>query len=78
MNNKGLILIELIVATVILGIIALIIVSMTSVNKKSTDINASLKRTRKVRCIGGFKFISSNGGKTEQVLNEHGSGVKCD
>ena len=78
MNNKGLILIELIVATVILGIIVLIIVSMTSVNKKSTDINTILKKTKKVRCIGWFKFITSNGWKTEQVLNEHGCGIKCD
>lgn len=78
MNNKGFTLIELLIATAMLGIISLIIVSMTGVNKKSESVDVSFSGTREVRCISGFKFITSHGGKTEQILNENGGGVKCD
>lgn len=78
-NNQGFSLLEVIIALSMLGVVSLVFLQLfRAASQSGGGLDISSTGTREVRCLGGYKFVTSYGGKTEQILNEHGGGVKCE
>jgi prepilin-type N-terminal cleavage/methylation domain-containing protein len=86
-KNKGFTMIEVMVVTIILLTLAAVVFNFLMIGKalnKSlqsnntvTDVAYGVNGITEMRCIGGYKFITGDGGRAVQVMDEFGHGVRC-
>lgn len=60
-------------------VIGLIIVQLIfgAVGSKDSSISWGLNGMTESRCIEGYKFVIDQDGRTRQILDEFGKGVRC-
>jgi prepilin-type N-terminal cleavage/methylation domain-containing protein len=75
MNQKGFTLIELIIVSMVVGIIALGIVGAI-ISTNNGTVSYGYGGIVETRCIDGLKFTVS-GGHTRQIYDQFGHGVVC-
>jgi len=75
LKQKGVALIELMMAFAIIGIITAI--AVTAMNGNDSEGSMGINGYVEVRCIDGYKFTIGPKGSAHQVLSESGKGIAC-
>ena len=76
MNERGFILIELMVAVVICGILFMLLAGAVG-GQGNSNISFGINGMTESRCIEGYKFVIGEHGQARQILDEFGKGVRC-
>ncbi len=74
-KQKGFTLIEMMVVLVI-GLILLQLIFGVFASKDS-NISIGLNGMMETRCIEGYRFVIDQDGRSRQILDEFGKGVRC-
>lgn len=76
MKQKGLTLIELMIAIAIMVILGFILIT-GSQNEGGTSYSYGVNGVTETRCIDGMKFVVGKSGSVQQILGPNGGGVPC-
>lgn len=78
LKQKGITLIELMIVIAILIIVSTIIMGAIGASNGNSNISIGVNGLTESRCIEGYKFIIDQDGRTRQILDEFGKGVRCE
>lgn len=78
MNERGFTLIEMIAAIGIFVIFVMIIVGAGTSMSGNSNISIGINGMMETRCVEGYKFIVDQDGRSRQILDELGKGVRCE
>lgn len=62
---------------IMIAIYGVILFSIVGCQSKEDIIDYRLKKSRKVDCIGGYKFVLAYEAMS-QILDDQGRGIKCE
>jgi prepilin-type N-terminal cleavage/methylation domain-containing protein len=77
-KQKGFTLIELMVVIAILMIVGTIVLGAIGASNGNSNVSIGINGMTESRCIEGYKFIIDQEGRTRQILDEFGKGVRCE
>lgn len=77
MKQRGFTLIELLVGIVIFACFVMVIVGTVSSMSGNSNISIGINGMMETRCVEGYKFVIDQDGRTRQILDEFGKGVRC-
>lgn len=77
MKQKGFTLLELMIAIVFLMCFVMIIVGAGVATNGNSNISIGINGMMETRCVEGYKFVIDQDGRTRQILDEFGKGVRC-
>ena len=74
-SEKGVTLIELLIGTAILSIVAVIVFGgYTAYN---THMSSGINGVVETKCVKGYECIIGSGGRASQMFDEMGRGIRC-
>ena len=77
MKQKGFTLIELMVVIVIGVVVLTMIANAVGFLQGNSNISIGINGMMETRCVEGYKFVIDQDGRTRQILDEFGKGVRC-
>ncbi len=76
-KQKGFTLIEIMVVLVIGLIVIMIGLSAVGSSNGNSKLSIGINGMMETRCVEGYKFVIDQEGRTRQILDEFGKGVRC-
>lgn len=77
MKQQGFTLIELMIVLAIIGILGMVILGTVGSLTGNGNISIGINGMMETRCVEGYKFVIDQDGRTRQILDEYGKGVRC-
>lgn len=78
LEQKGFTLIELMIVIAIICIFGTIVLGAVGASNGNSNISIGINGMMESRCVEGYKFIIDQDGRTRQILDEFGKGVRCE
>lgn len=77
MKQRGFTLIEMMVVIVIIMTLGMLVIGAVGTSQGTSNISIGLNGMMETRCIEGYRFVIDQDGRSRQILDEFGKGVRC-
>lgn len=77
MKQRGFTLIEMLIVIAIIMIVGTVIMGAVGASNGNSNISIGINGMMETRCVEGYKFVIDQDGRTRQILDEFGKGVRC-